>query len=220
MSLYRSFGKRLFDLFLAFISLVLLSPILLLIALLVKVTSRGPILYRQARVGKGGRTFFLLKFRTMVEGADRRGPLLTREGDPRITTFGKILRKTKLDELPQLFNVLRGDMSLVGPRPEVPRYIKKLGEKASLLLSVRPGITDEASILFRWEEDLLSQVPEKELETFYTRKVLPKKVELSIGYLEKVSLGRDLRVLLKTLLCLLPKLRKGGSSWRDFLREN
>src|SRR5207244_4623101 len=143
--------KRAFDLAVATIGLVVLLPVMLVVALLVKLDSKGPILYRADRVGRYGREFRLYKFRTMIEGAHKHGPAITARDDPRITRLGRILRTSRIDELPQLVNVIRGDMSLVGPRPEDPTYVAFYTPEQSRLLSVRPGITSPASVAYRNE---------------------------------------------------------------------
>src|SRR5262249_43180358 len=159
---------------------------LLLIALLVRLSSPGPALFRQARLGRGGREFAIWKFRTMRSDAAP-GPLITAAGDARVTPLGRFLRHTKIDELPQLVNVLVGDMSLVGPRPEVPKYLPCYDRA---VLAVRPGITDPASIAYRDEEELLARFADP--ERAYVELVLPKKLELARAYLREQSLGRDL----------------------------
>lgn len=194
-------SKRLFDVLAAGIGLVLLSPLLLLIAVWVKRDSPGPVLFRQERVGRHGRPFLIHKFRTMrVEP----GPLITIGQDPRITRSGAWLRASKLDELPQLWDVLRGAMSLVGPRPEVPRYVAlyppDLREK---VLSVRPGITDPASLAFRNEAELLAAAGDPERE--YVEVILPAKLALSVRYAAEASLATDLRLVLQTLGRLLSR---------------
>jgi lipopolysaccharide/colanic/teichoic acid biosynthesis glycosyltransferase len=140
--------KRLFDIVASAAGLILLSPVMLLTALLIKLDSRGPVFFKQQRVGKGFRPFLIYKFRTMVEDAPQRGSSITVGADPRITRIGRFLRKTKFDELPQLINVLKGDMSLVGPRPEVPRYVEMFRDDYEEILRVRPGITDTASLKY------------------------------------------------------------------------
>ena len=193
---YRRKGKRIFDCVVAALMLALISPILVFISIIVKITSPGPVFYLQERVGQGGRHFKIIKFRSMVVGADRNGPGITCAGDARITWIGRILRHLKLDELPQLWNVLKGDMSLVGPRPELPLYVASYDQRQRAVLSVRPGITDAASIAYRWEEQLLSQSPAP--ETFYREVVVPQKLDLNLSYITKMSLGYDLRLLLRT----------------------
>jgi lipopolysaccharide/colanic/teichoic acid biosynthesis glycosyltransferase len=176
--------------------LVLLAPVLALVALAVRLTSRGPILFVQERVGRDGVPFRLLKFRTMVAGAPARGPAVTATGDARITPLGRLLRRSKADELPQLVNVLRGDMSLVGPRPEVPCYVAGYTETQRQLLGVRPGITDPASLAFVDESGLLATFPDP--ERAYVETVLPRKLELSLAYLRRRSLRSDLGILVRT----------------------
>lgn len=197
--------KRIFDLAIALPALLLLSPLLVLIALVIRLDSPGPALFMQERVGRGGRGFFVLKFRSMRQATDpvtaanepnSAGRLITPANDPRITRLGSVLRKWKLDELPQLINVIRGEMSIVGPRPEVPRYVALYNEEQRRVLEVRPGITDPASLEFRDENELLaaSTDPEK----LYLERVLPRKLELSLRYIEEQSLLLDLKVGLAT----------------------
>jgi lipopolysaccharide/colanic/teichoic acid biosynthesis glycosyltransferase len=195
-TLYRRWGKRTLDLTVSSCALVLVSPVLLLIAALVKCTSRGPVVYRHERVGRGGRLFDVMKFRTMIRGADLAGPAITSATDARITAVGRWLRRLKLDELPQLWNVLRGDMSLVGPRPEVRRYVEAYSPAQRRVLSVRPGITDPASIAYRHEEELLAG--HADLDRYYREVVLPDKLNLNLAYLDHMSLFYDLSLLLRT----------------------
>ena len=203
---YRCRGKRCFDVIVSGLILVLISPVLLFISLIVKLTSPGPVLYRQARVGQGGRVFGILKFRSMVVDADCKGPGITVSGDARVTATGKILRKLKLDEIPQLWNVVIGDMSLVGPRPELPKYVDTYDQWQRAVLSVRPGITDSASIKYRWEEELLSQssAPEK----FYEQIVLPKKLELNLLYIKQMSFQHDCSLLIQTVFSVMTPRQK------------
>jgi lipopolysaccharide/colanic/teichoic acid biosynthesis glycosyltransferase len=200
---------RLFDLVLVLPALLLLSPILLLVGLCVKLTSRGPAVFVQQRVGRRGRPFRLYKFRSMRVAPAGSGDLVTGRDDPRITPVGRWLRRTKMDELPQLWNVLRGDMSVVGPRPEVPRYVASYTPQQRQVLEVRPGITDPATLAFRDEEDLLAAVPADEREAYYLREVLPRKLELNRAYLERRGVWSDLHVIARTLAALLPGPRTG-----------
>jgi lipopolysaccharide/colanic/teichoic acid biosynthesis glycosyltransferase len=194
--------KRAFDVIVSLFGLIALAIPLALLALLVASTSRGPVLFRQQRIGLNSEPFEILKFRTMQDDASRRGPLVTVDGDPRITPIGRILRATKLDELPQLWNVLCGDMSFVGPRPEVPKYVSLYPpEVAEKVLSVRPGITDEASILFRDESGILAEASDP--ERAYIEEVLPKKLMLHQLYVEQRSFFGDLGIILRTLLRLV-----------------
>jgi lipopolysaccharide/colanic/teichoic acid biosynthesis glycosyltransferase len=197
-------STRLLDLILVVPGLVVLSPLLLLLLLLVRLSSRGPALFVQERVGRQGRMFRLYKFRSMRVAPAGQGDLVTGRDDPRITPVGRWLRRTKLDELPQLWNVLRGDMSLVGPRPEVPRYAAAYTAEQRRVLQVRPGITDPATLEFRHEEDLLAGVPPEEREAYYVREVLPRKLEINLAYLDRRGPLSDLGVLLRTLAALLP----------------
>lgn len=191
-------AKRLFDIAGSAVGLALLSPVLAVIALLVRLESPGPALFRQERVGRGGRTFMIHKFRTMTVAPAGAGPQITIGADRRITRLGAILRQYKLDELPQLFDVLRGKMSLVGPRPEVPRYVAHypplLRDK---VLSVRPGITDPASIAFRSESELLGQAADP--ERFYIEELIPQKLRHACDYIDRMSVGRDLAIILRTV---------------------
>ena len=199
-------AKRLFDLICAGAGVLVLSPLLLVIALWIRLDSRGPVFFRQRRVGRFGVPFRIHKFRTMRDDttadAPALGPQLTVGADPRITRAGRFLRRTKLDELPQLLDVLAGTMSLVGPRPEVPRYVAMypaaLREK---VLSVRPGITDLASIAFRDEGALLAAAVDPERE--YTEVVLPTKLRLAADYVDRASLAYDVRLIALTLRALL-----------------
>lgn len=194
-------AKRAFDLLLSALGLLLLAPVLLLIALWVKLDSPGPVLFRQERVGRFGRPFFIHKFRTMR--VDNAGLQITVGVDPRITRAGHFLRAAKLDELPQLWDVLRGAMSLVGPRPEVPRYVALYPPKLrEIVLSVRPGITDPASLSFRNESELLAAAADPERE--YVEVVMPTKLRLAAAYVRRATLRTDLRVILATLGALRP----------------
>jgi len=197
-------GKRLFDLAGSALALLLLAPLLALIALRVKLDSPGPVFFRQERVGRGGQPFRIHKFRTMVADAPQRGPALTVGADPRITASGAWLRRTRLDELPQLIDVLQGHMSLVGPRPEVPRYVQHyppgLRERA---LAVRPGITDPSSLAHLDEGELLAAAADPERE--YIERILPRKLQAAADYAERASLWTDLRVIVRTLRLLVQR---------------
>jgi len=193
-------AQRVFDLLASLVGLVLLFPLFVLIAIAIRVDSPGPVFFRGQRVGQDGHLFRLFKFRSMVVDAARRGPAITAAGDPRITRVGRILRQTKLDELPQLINVVRGEMSLVGPRPEDPRYVALYTPEQRRVLSVRPGMTSLASLRFRREEDLLQG---GNWERMYREEVLPAKLRIELDYLENRSLWCDLRIILRTLLALV-----------------
>jgi lipopolysaccharide/colanic/teichoic acid biosynthesis glycosyltransferase len=189
-------GKRVFDLVLSLTGLVLLSPLLLAIAAWVKLDSRGPVFFRQERIGRHGVPFRIHKFRTMVHGGQ--GAQITVGADRRITRAGAFLRRAKLDELPQLIDVLKGDMSLVGPRPEVPRYVAMYpAAMRDKVLSVRPGITDIASLEYRDEGERLARAADPEHE--YVHVVMPAKLQLAARYVDQASLAFDLRLILRTL---------------------
>ena len=193
-------GKRLFDFLASLFGLVLLSPLLVAIALAVALDSGLPVFYRQARVGRREVLFRIVKFRTMITNADRMGRLTT-GGDSRITRIGRYLRRYKLDELPQLMNVVVGDMSLVGPRPEVPEFVAHYSaEDRAAIFSVRPGITDNASIAFRNEDALLAAAADP--SRHYVEQILPKKIALYREYVAKHSLAGDIGILLKTVLAI------------------
>jgi lipopolysaccharide/colanic/teichoic acid biosynthesis glycosyltransferase len=198
--IYLSGGKRMVDVVAGLIGLVVLVPLFILLSLILKLTSSGPIFYRQRRVGKDGRIFQIAKFRTMDVDADVSGPGITVRGDPRITLFGRIIRALKLDELPQLWNVLKGDMSLIGPRPELPEYVRNYNEEQRKVLDVCPGMTDVASIAYRYEEELL--LAQENPELYYREIVLPHKLLLNAEYIRRMSLKYDLFLLAKTLSSL------------------
>jgi lipopolysaccharide/colanic/teichoic acid biosynthesis glycosyltransferase len=188
-------AKRLFDMAVSGAALVALSPILGALALAVKLTSPGPVFYKATRVGRGGKLIKVYKFRSMVMGADKAGPGVTTAGDARVTPVGRILRRYKLDELPQLLNVLSGDMSLVGPRPEDPRYVALYTPEQRLVLQVAPGITSPASLYYRDEETLLNG---QDWETQYVQQIMPAKLEIDLNYVKNANLGQDVRIIWKT----------------------
>ena len=191
--------KRVFDIVGSFIGLILLSPVLLTIAVLIKVMMPGPVLFTQIRSGRFGKPFRIVKFRTMV--MDHQGNTISVKGENRITPLGSKLRKYKLDELPELWNVLLGDMSLVGPRPDVPEFVNRLDGEERLILEMRPGITGPASLKYADEEELLASVPDP---LKYNDEVLwPDKVRINLDYYRKKSFIADLRLILKTLLRML-----------------
>ena len=188
--------KRAFDIVAASAGLIFLSPLFAFAAALIRCTSAGPVFFRQERMGRGFQPFQILKFRTMVADAPRLGGALTAGDDPRITFVGRFLRKTKFDELPQLINVLKGEMSFVGPRPEVRRYVEMFKDDYEQLLTVRPGITDLASLKYRHESELLGQYADP--DAAYIKLILPDKIALGREYLSRSSLLFDLKVILKT----------------------
>lgn len=193
-------AKRIFDLVFSSVGCIILSPLLLGIAITIKLTSPGPVFYRGVRMGKDWETFRILKFRTMVADAERSGGPSTREGDPRITGVGKFLRRYKLDELPQLFNVIIGDMSIVGPRPEVPEYANLYKGEERLVYTIRPGITDYASLWDANEAERLARAETtEEAERIYLEEIRPEKVRLQMQYLHEMSLWTDIKIALRTL---------------------
>lgn len=194
-------GKRIFDVLVSMMLIIILFPIMVVIATLVCLDSKGSFLFKQKRITQYERIFTIYKFRTMVTEAERFGTQVTTKEDKRITKVGTILRKYRLDELPQLFNIIKGDMSFVGTRPEVPKYVKKYSNvmKATLLLPA--GVTSMASIHFKDEERLLSG--ENEVDYFYVRNILPKKMKWNLTYLRQFSLWKDIKIMLKTVIAVL-----------------
>lgn len=190
-------AKRLFDILFAITGLLVLLPVMALIALLIRLGSKGPVLYRGLRVGNDGKPFYILKYRTMILDAEKLGASSTAEDDPRITRIGAMLRKWKLDELPQLFNVLLGEMSFVGPRPQVQWAVDLYSLEERELLSVRPGITDYASLMFRNEADILrgSSDPDRD----YLIKIAPTKIRLGREYVRRHTLATDLGIIIATI---------------------
>jgi lipopolysaccharide/colanic/teichoic acid biosynthesis glycosyltransferase len=191
--------QRLLDFVSALIGLIVLSPLFLITSFIIKLTSPGPVFHRGERVGLNGRLFSLYKFRTMITNAATLGPGITAQNDPRITGVGRFLRRTKIDEVPQLINVLTGDMSLVGPRPEDPRYVTQYTPNEKLILKVRPGITSPASLTYRYEERMLSG-PDWENE--YRFKILPTKLAIDLDYFSKRTLLSDLSLMARTIFSL------------------
>jgi lipopolysaccharide/colanic/teichoic acid biosynthesis glycosyltransferase len=190
-------ATRAFDLLFALVGLIVLAPVMVVVALAIALTSQGPVFFQQERVGLGGRPFRILKFRTMRVDAERLGGPLTVGHDPRITRVGAFLRASKLDELPQLFNVVRGEMALVGPRPEVPRYVALYSTEQRRVLEVRPGITDPASIQYRDESALLAAAADP--ERWYVEEVMPHKLAINLAYLRQRTLPSDVGVIFATL---------------------
>jgi lipopolysaccharide/colanic/teichoic acid biosynthesis glycosyltransferase len=193
--------KQVFDRAAACLGLVVLSPVLLLVAFAIKLDSPGHVFFRQERMGRGFQPFRIYKFRTMVHEAARIGGVITFGADPRITRIGRVLRKTKIDELPQLINVLQGQMSFVGPRPEVRRYVELFRDDYEDILRVLPGITDLASLKYRHEAEILGHCGDP--EEAYVRHILPEKIKLAKEYVRQSSFFFDISIVLKTLLSLL-----------------
>ena len=194
------FLKRLFDIVASFCGIVILFPLIVIVSILIKLTSKGPVLFKQVRVTKNGRLFKIYKFRTMRENNEG-NKQITVGNDSRITGVGHILRKTKLDELPQLFNVLKGEMSLVGPRPEVPKYVELYTEEQREILKVSAGITDYASIYFSNESELLGEAENP--EEFYIKKIMPYKIELNKKYIKEIGIVTDIKLIILTILKIL-----------------
>ena len=192
--------KRIFDITLSLFGLIILLPFMLIIAILIRIDSKGPVFFKQIRVTKNGKEFKIFKYRTMRVGSDKYSQITVGK-DGRITKIGSFLRKYKLDEIPQLINVLIGDMSLVGPRPEVPKYVALYTDEQKEILKVRAGITDYASIEFSDENDLLAS--EEEPEKAYIEKIMPKKIELNKKYLSEVSILTDIKIILLTIKKIL-----------------
>lgn len=195
--------KRIIDFIFSLLGIIVLLPVFIIISILIVLDSPGGIFYLQTRVGKNNKNFKLFKFRTMKTDADKKGLLTVGNSDSRITRTGLWLRKYKLDELPQLFNVLLGEMSLVGPRPEVRKYVALYSAEQKKVLSVKPGITDNASIEYADENELLSK--QSEPEKFYINEVMPAKLKINLEYISKQSIAEDFRIILKTFFRIIKK---------------
>ncbi len=189
--------KRIFDIFFSFIGILLLLPLFAVAAILIKIDSRGPVFFMHERIGKNFRAFRICKFRTMTADAGNKGPQITVGGDKRVTGIGKILRKYKIDELPQLINVMKGEMSFVGPRPEVRKYVDLFKSDYEKLLTIRPGITDPASMKYSKEEIVLSLSNNWEVD--YIKRILPEKIKLSSHYVDNHNILVDLNLILRTV---------------------
>jgi len=200
-SFYTRYGKRIFDFTASLFGLIILSPFLLVVGILIYLSDGRPVFFKQRRIGKDFIPFDFIKFRTMIVNKEGSGPLVTQGNDPRITSLGKFLRKTKIDELPQLINVLKGEMSIVGPRPEVEKYVMMFKEEYKEILRVKPGITDYATIEFRDEETILDQY--RDVEEGYIKEVLPRKIELYKKYISEIGFLTDIKLILKTLLRII-----------------
>jgi lipopolysaccharide/colanic/teichoic acid biosynthesis glycosyltransferase len=212
--------KRIFDIIIAFIVLVLLSPFFVLISVAIVLDTGFPVFYFGRRVGKGGQHFYIIKFRSMYNNAGGQGSGITSGDDPRVTRMGKVIRKWKLDELPQFFNVLKGEMSIVGPRPEDPQYIKYYTELEKSVLTVRPGVTGLTQILFRNEEELLN-VPDP--EKYYIDVVMHQKLRYDLAYVQNRSLGLDITIIFCTIFAILfPRygMGLGQKIMREFFKND
>lgn len=204
--------KRGLDILGAVLGLFLLAPLFALTAVLIKMDSVGPVFFRQERIGKGFRPFFIYKFRTMTVDAPLLGGTVTTSRDPRITRLGAILRETKIDELPQLINVLKGEMSLVGPRPEVQEYVDMFRAQYETVLCARPGLTDLASLKYRHEAEILSWAADPKEE--YVKRILPDKLRLAEEYVRRSCLSLDVMIILKTVLKLIPHRKPTEASYQ------
>ena len=197
INFYTRFGKRAFDVCAATAAIVLTLPLMSIVTLCIAVSDRGPILFLQKRMGINFSQFNLYKFRTMVVGAHRMGPSVTKGTDQRITKTGRLLRKSRLDELPQLFNVLKGEMSIVGPRPEIEKYVMLFKNEYTSILSIKPGITDPAILEYTDEQKTLNNY--EDAEQGYINEVLPAKIVLYKKYLDEIRFATDLKIILKTM---------------------
>jgi lipopolysaccharide/colanic/teichoic acid biosynthesis glycosyltransferase len=195
--------KRYFDILASLIAFILLSPLFLIITVIIKLTSQGPVFYKGKRVGRGGEIFLMHKFRSMIVNADKIGSDLTKYGDNRITGIGKFLRKTKIDELPNLINVIKGDMSIVGPRPESPLYTQYYNERQKKALQVRPGVTGLAQLQNRREE--LKLKDQANPDAYYIQELMQKKLEIDLYYVDNRNFLLDLKIILKTFLPIREK---------------
>lgn len=191
-------SKRTFDFIFSLIGLIVLSPLLIIISIVIKLTSEGPVFFMQKRIGQNEKLFYIYKFRTMVVNAESLGKQITVANDNRITKVGAFLRKYKFDELPQLINVLIGEMSFVGPRPEVQKYVDLYTEEQKEIFKVKPGITDYASIEYRNENDILGEVEDPEY--YYIHTIMPSKINLNKKYIENNNLFIDIKIIIKTIL--------------------
>ena len=197
--------KRIFDIIVALILLILLSPIILILAIMIKIDSKGPVFYRQERITTYGKIFRIFKFRTMVQNADKVGTLVTVGNDSRITRVGKLIRKVRLDELPQLINVLKGEMTFVGTRPEVKKYVDKYTDEMKATLLMPAGITSVASIKYKDEDEILDGAKQKgkDIDLAYVEDVLPEKMKYNLEYISKFSFWYDIKVCIDTVIGVL-----------------
>lgn len=197
------FFKRLFDIFVSLLMLIVLSPVFLLLAIAIKIDSRGPVFYRQVRVTQYGKRFRIFKFRTMVQNADKIGAQVTTAGDSRITRVGKLIRKCRLDELCQLIDVLRGTLTFVGTRPEVPKYVEQYTPEMRATLLLPAGVTSETSIYYKDEDELLADA--EDVDKVYVEKILPDKMYFNLRSLKKFGFWRDIKVMFMTVFAVLGK---------------
>jgi len=197
--------KRIFDIIFSLLLLILLLPVLVLLAIAIKIDSKGPVFYRQERITKNGKSFRIFKFRTMVQNADKIGSLVTVGNDSRITRIGKVIRKIRFDELPQLINILKGEMSFVGTRPEVKKYVEKYTDEMMATLLMPAGVTSYASIMYKDEDEVISNLQKsgKTVDEIYIKDVLPEKMKYNLEYIRKFSFGYDIRLCFKTVIGVL-----------------
>lgn len=193
--------KRFFDFFAALILLIILSPIMLILAIMIKLESKGPVFYRQERITKYGKKFRIFKFRTMVQDADKKGALVTMGQDPRITKVGNKIRKCRLDELPQLLNVIKGEMSFVGTRPEVEKYVNEYSNEMRATLLMPAGISSRASIEYKDEDEIINKHLSKgeKIDDIYVKRILPEKMKWNLEYIKKFSIWEDIKICFKTV---------------------
>lgn len=196
------FLKRIFDIVMSFVLLILCLPIFIILSIWIKIDSKGPVFYRQERITKYGRKFKIIKFRTMITGADKKGSLVTLSNDSRITKVGNKIRKCRLDELPQLINVLKGEMSFVGTRPEVEKYVKNYSKKMFATLLMPAGITSFASIKYKDEDEIIKKYQKKgeQVDSIYIKRILPEKMKYNLDYLKDFSLLNDIKICIKTVI--------------------
>lgn len=197
--------KRIFDIIFSLLLLILLLPVLVLLAIAIKIDSKGPVFYRQERITKNGKSFRIFKFRTMVQNADKIGSLVTVGNDSRITRIGKVIRKIRFDELPQLINILKGEMSFVGTRPEVKKYVEKYTDEMMATLLMPAGVTSYASIMYKDEDEVISNLQKsgKTVDEIYIKDVLTEKMKYNLEYIRKFSFGYDIRLCFKTVIGVL-----------------
>ena len=193
--------KRIFDFLAALILLIILSPIMLILAIMIKLESKGPVFYRQERITTYGKIFRIFKFRTMVQDADKKGALVTMGQDPRITKVGNKIRKCRLDELPQLLNVIKGEMSFVGTRPEVEKYVKEYSNEMKATLLMPAGISSRASIEYKDEDEIISKYLNKgeKIDDIYVKRILPEKMKWNLEYIKKFNIWEDIKICFKTV---------------------
>lgn len=196
------FLKRFFDILMSLILLIILSPIFLMLAICIKVDSKGPVFYKQERITTYGKVFKIFKFRTMVQDADKKGSLITIGEDPRITRIGNKIRKCRLDEIPQLINILKGDMSFVGTRPEVKKYVEEYTDEMKVTLLMPAGVTSWASIEYKDEDEIINQYLNKgeKIDDIYINRVLPEKMKWNLQYIEKFNILEDLKIMINTVI--------------------